>query len=228
MAAELSSIYDKLYNDGIQKISSGQYEMDDLIDSPFDKRLGITLVIRPNEHVKNQIRKFLADLHTIEPQQYYYPSSDMHITVMSIIACYEEFDLNQIALQDYIDLIRESIPSQKHIEISFKGITASPSCIMIQGFPQQSLLDELRNSLRTAFKNSSLQQTIDKRYSIQTAHATVVRFRKPLRSKENVLKMIEKYKDYDFGKAIINEMELVCNDWYMRDKFVTTLFRFKV
>jgi len=228
MSAELISNYNKLYNDAIEKIRSDQYETDDLIDSPLDKRSGVTLLIRPNEHVRHRILKFLAALQSIEPEQYYYPSSDIHVTVLSIISCYEEFDLNQIAVPDYINLIRESIPSQKNIEISFKGITASPSCIMIQGFPQQPVLDELRNGLRTVFKNSSLQQSIDKRYSIQTAHATVVRFTKPFTAKQEFIKVLENFKDYDFGKASISEMELVYNDWYMRERFVKTLFRFKV
>ncbi|CAF1233626.1 unnamed protein product [Didymodactylos carnosus] len=227
MSAELISTYNKLYNDGIQKIRSDQYETDDLIDSPLDRRLGVTLLIKPDEHVRHRILKFLAALHAIEPQQYYYPSSDMHVTVMSIISCYEGFDLKKIAVQDYIDLICKCLPSQKNIGIDFKGITVSPSCIMIQGFPQQPVLDELRNSLRTAFKTSSLQQSIDKQYSIQTAHVTVVRFTKPLTAKEEFIKMLEHFKDYDFGTATISEMELVHNDWYQREKFVKTLFRFK-
>ena len=228
MSAELISIYNKLYDDGMQKIRSNQYETDDLIGSSLDKRRGITLLIRPNEHVRARILNFLTDLQAIEPEQYYYPSSDMHVTVMSIIACYEEFDLNQIVIQDYINLIRENISSQKNIEIKFKGITASPSCIMIQGFPQQSFLDDLRNSLRTAFKMSSLQQSIDKRYSLQTAHATVVRFIKPFAAKEEFIKLLEDFKEYDFGTSTISEMELVFNDWYMSEKIVKTLFRFKL
>jgi 2'-5' RNA ligase len=99
---------------------------------------------------------------------------------------------------------------------------------MIQGFPQQPVLDELRNNLRTAFKTSSLQQSIDKRYSLQTAHATVVRFTKPFTAKEEFTKVLENFKDYDFGTATISEMELVYNDWYLREKFSKTLCRFKV
>ncbi|CAF0796732.1 unnamed protein product [Adineta steineri] len=228
MSTELINIYNKLYNDSIQKIKSDQYEMDDQIDSSLDKRSGITLLIRPDEQVRHRILKFLADLQAIEPEQYYYPSSDMHITVMPIIACYEEFDLNQIVVQDYIDLIQKCLSSQKNITIKFKGITASPSCIMIQGFPQQQALDELRNDMRTVFKASPLQQSIDKRYSLQTAHITVVRFRKPFTAKEEFLKMLENFKDYDFGETTINELELVHNDWYLRDNFVKTLVRFKV
>ena len=228
LSPSLINIYNKLYEDGIEKLRSDQYVTDDLIDSPLDKRRGIALVIRLNGSVKERIMEFLNALQAIEPNQYYYPPSDIHVTVIAIIDCYEEFDLNQIEIQNYIDVIHESIPSEKTIEISFKGITASPSCIMIQGFPQQSRLDELRNNLRTTFKASLLEQTIDKRYVMQTSHATVVRFTKPFTAKEQFLKVIENYKDYDFGTTTINEMELVYNDWYLKEKFVKTLFRFKV
>lgn len=228
MSAELINIYNKLYNDGMEKIRADQYQTDDLITSSSDKRFGLALVIRLAEDVKGRILEFLADLQAIEPHQYYYPSSDIHITVLPIIDCYEGFDFNQIAIQDYIDLIGQSISSPQNIEINFKGITASPSCIMIQGFPQQSVLDDLRNSLRSAFKTSSLQQTIDTRYFLRTAHATVVRFTQPFTAKEEFLQVLENLKDYDFGKATISEMELVYNDWYVREKFVKTLFRFKI
>ena len=229
MSTELINIYNKLYNDGMEKIRADQYQTDDLItSSSADQRFGLALVIRPDEHVKERILKFLAALQAIEPHQYYYPSSDIHITVLPIIDCYVGFDFNQIEVQDYIDLINQSISSPQNIEIDFKGITASPSCIMIQGFPQQSALDDLRNGLRTAFKTSSLQQTIDTRYFLRTAHATVVRFTQPFTAKEEFLQVLEKFKDYDFGKATISEMELIYNDWYVREKFVKTLFRFKV
>ena len=152
----------------------------------------------------------------------------MHVTVMSIITCYDGFDLEQIAVDDYVNLIHQCLRSQTKIRISFKGITASPSCIMIQGFPQQSVLNELRNSLRAAFKTSSLQQTIDQRYSIQTAHVTAVRFTKLFTAKDKFIEVLEDFKNYDFGETTISEVELVHNDWYQREKFVKTLFRFNI
>ncbi|UJR20096.1 hypothetical protein I4U23_023230 [Adineta vaga] len=228
MSIELINIYNKLYMDSIEKIQSDQYETDPMIDSLVDKRFGITLIIKPDEHINRQIQKFLTDLHTIEPDQYYYPSSDIHITVLPIISCHEGFDLDQLSIQDYIDLIREYLFLEGKLEIHFKGITASSSCIMIQGFPKQSSFNELRNKLKTAFKASSLQQDIDKRYSIQAAHATVVRFRKPFIAKDKFLKVLENYRDYDFGTMTVNEMELVFNDWYLKEKIVKSLHRFKL
>ncbi len=220
--------YTKLYNDAIQKIKSDNYQTDQLIDSSSDKRLGLTLIIRPDNSVCTKIQSFLNELKSIEPNQYYYPDSDIHITVLSIISCYQGFDLARIAIPDYIDRIAMSLPVQKEIEIKFKGITLSPSCIMIQGFMSDNTLNEIRDQLRINFKSSVLEQTIDTRYSIQTAHSTVVRFRTALTQKNEYLKVLEDYRNHCFGTFKTHTLELVCNDWYQRKKNVEELYRFKI
>lgn len=225
---DLIAHYKELYIDSIQKIKSDQYSTDQLMDSPFDRRRGVTLVIRPNDTIRRNIQSFLNELRSIEPDQYYQPDSDIHVTVMSIISCYNEFDLNDIHVPHYVDLIQKSIPSDKSIEISFKGVTASPSCIMVQGFPGDQTLNSIRDRLRINFKESGLQQSIDLRYSIEGAHATVVRFRKPLTKKEDYLKLLEHYREYNFGTMSTDNIELVYNDWYQRKEFVRQLNQFKI
>jgi len=217
-----------LYTNGIEKIKSDQYELDDLLDSPLDKRRGISLVIKPNEQVAQRIQHFLDILKHIEPGQYYYPTTDLHITVMALISCYDGFDMDQIKVEDYIDLIQKILPKQTKIEINFQGITASSGCVMIQGFPQQTVLHDIRNSLRTAFKTSTLQQSLDHRYPLRTAHITAARFRTPFTAKEEFLQTLENFRNYDFGISTINEIEFVYNDWYLKEQFTKTLFRFSI
>ena len=101
----LMEYYDNLYKDAILKIRSDNCQTDNLIDSPSDNRFGITLIIRPNIQIRNRVQKFLSELKAVEPDQYYYPNSDIHVTIMSIISCYKGFDLEQITLTDYVDLI---------------------------------------------------------------------------------------------------------------------------
>ncbi|WP_266204830.1 2'-5' RNA ligase family protein [Pontibacter kalidii] len=220
--------YDTLYKASIEKISSGQYQLDPLLDSPNDNRFGITLLLRPDEQTKQHIQAFLGELKAVDPAQYYYPASDIHITVMSIISCYSGFALGQISVPAYVELIRESIPTRREINISFKGITASPSCAMVQGFMLDATLNELRENLRVNFKHSGLEQSIDKRYTIQTAHATVVRFRKEITHLGAFLQVLEKYRNHDFGTFRAQALELVYNDWYQREKHVQVLHRFEL
>jgi 2'-5' RNA ligase len=223
----LAEHYHKLYTESIAKISAGNYETDHLIDSDTDQRFGITLIIRPDTATKGKIQQFLTEAKAIEPDQYYYRNTDIHITLMSIISCYDGFDLKDIHVENYIQLIQQVLARHKRFKIQFKGLTASPSCILIQGFLTDTL-NEIRDDLRAGFKNSDLQQSIDKRYAIQTAHSTVIRFRSELENKNALVQLIEKYRDFDFGTFQVKQIELVYNDWYQREKFVKKLHQFSL
>lgn len=87
---------------------------------------------------------------------------------------------------------------------------------------------QIQNNLRANFRNSTLEQSIDKRYTIQTSHATVVRFRKPLHNKNSLLKAIEALRNYSFGTFTVNAFELVFNDWYNRQAHRQNLYRFEL
>jgi 2'-5' RNA ligase len=224
---DLSQHYNQLYNASVETIAANRYQMDTQIDAATDNRFGITLVIRPDTAIKNKIQGFLDELRAIDPEQYYYPDSDIHITVLSIISCYEGFDLNTISIPDYVAIIEKSLAGIQTTTINFQGITASSSAIMLQGFTDSDSLNDLRNNLRNHFVNSGLEQSIDKRYSIQTAHATVARFRKKIRSTEKLIETLEKYRNFNFGNFKVEKYNLVYNDWYQREKLVKELHEFR-
>src|SRR5690606_29085962 len=100
----LKEHYNTLYKTSVRKISSDNYEIDPLIRADNDARFGISLLIKPPLEIKNEIQKFLHELQTIEPNQYYYPNTDIHITVLSIISCYEGFRLSNIKVSDYVSV----------------------------------------------------------------------------------------------------------------------------
>ncbi|MHC0447711.1 2'-5' RNA ligase family protein [Flavobacterium sp. 3-218] len=212
----LTEHYNDLYKSSSEIISAGKYSIDSELKNESDSRFGITLLIRPNGETKANIQAFISELKKAEPDQYFYPDSDIHITVMSIISCSEGFTLNQISPNEYIEVICRSLVDVEKISINFKGITASPSALMIQGFPSDETLNNLRNRLRENFKNSGLQQSIDSRYSISTAHATVMRFQEKLHNPKKLIEIAERFRDYDFGTFEVKNLELVYNDWYQR------------
>lgn len=223
---DLKKHYNHLYSDAIEKIKTNKYTIDYQIDSTTDNRLGITVIIRPSLAVKTKLQEFINELKKNNPNQYYYSNSDIHITLLSIISCYDGFDLKTISIPEYIKIIQKSIETVNGFEINFKGVTASSSAIMIQGFIKDDSLNHLRNNLRTNFKNSSLQQSIDTRYTIQTAHSTIMRFRKEIIDKEALLETLEKHKTFDFGKFKVKNIELVHNDWYQRKQYTEQLYYF--
>lgn len=225
---ELEAHYEQLWVNAIQKFRSGEFKLDHKISDPADDRYGLTLLIRPTLEIRLRISEMLRDLHPFAPDQYYYPVSDMHITALSIISCQPGFTLQQIDTSEYIQTIRSAVDQITPFQINFRGLTASPSALMICGYPENESLNKLRNLLRTSFEKTSLYHTIDKRYKLQTAHITALRFSNKLSDHENFVQKLQSIKDISFGIDTIQELELVVNDWYQRKEKVTPVKRFVI
>lgn len=222
----LKTHYSQLYQGAIAAFHSNNYEIDPWLDSDTDDRFGLSLIIRPTDATKQKIQKFLKEIEYFEPNQYYYPNPDIHVTVISIISCYSGLKLSQLPIPEYICIIENCLKNLPPIHITFKGVTASPSCVMIQGFMAGNGLNMLRDRLRQAFKNSGLEESMDERYHIQTAHATVFRFKEPLRDKNQFIQTVERYRDFDFGVFRVEAIELVFNNWYHQEASVVKLHQF--
>ncbi len=117
---------------------SNRLIVDPLIHSTQDTRRGITALAyldKNNKQVIDKISKFLTAVNKIEPEQYFYPRTDLHVTILSIISCIEGFTLSTINVDDYIKVFNHVMAECPPIAINFNGVTASESCIVIQGFP---------------------------------------------------------------------------------------------
>lgn len=222
----LDAHYSNIAQFSLEKIKNNQYEIDRLIKNLDDSRRGLTVLARPNEEVKSKLQYFISELRLIEPEQYYYPNSDIHTTILSIISCYPDFSLKSISIPDYIEIINNSIREIPPFSIQYKGAILSPSGIIIKGYPENNVLLELRNRLRQNFKSSHLEQSLDKRYTLQTAHSTIMRFSNPLKQKDKLIQLVKEFNDYDFGPFTVNKIEFVYNDWYQRAEHVKLLGKF--
>jgi len=222
----LQAQYDQLWHTACAHFARREFLFDDLLDNPRDDRRGVTVLIRPTREVVANIQDFLTGAQALEPEQYYYHPTEIHVTVLSIISCYAGFRLPDLALAAYCDLIQAALRDVPPLTIQFTGLTASPACIMIQGFPLTEHLDTLRAALRARFKQSTLAYTIDTRYTITTAHCTVMRFKKNLLNPQRFLDYIAHYRQANFGSSLITDVEFVYNDWYQRRDQSRLLARF--
>jgi 2'-5' RNA ligase len=220
--------YNALREAATRQLAEGTAELDAWLDSPQDTRRGLTLLARPPAHLTAAIGEMLADFRLLEPDQYYYPASDMHLTILSIISCYPAFTLDLIDPSAYRQAVRAITQTSEPFTITYAGLTASPGTIMVQGFPDGPGLERLRAATRAHFQSSGLQQSIDLRYSIQTAHATVLRFRRPLRNPARLLEKLAQYQHQFIGSFAVNSVELVYNDWYQRARNTVLLEEFQL
>ncbi len=220
--------YDQTLEVGVAQLETGNYSVDPFLVSPEDSRYGITLLIRPNLSICSEIQDFLSALKTIDPNQYYYPDSDIHVTVLSIISCFEGFQLNQIQTKEYILRISKALKDLEPFDLEFKGVTLSSGAVMIRGHMLTEQLNQMRENLRNEFRNSSLLHSIDQRYAIFTAHSTVVRYRYPIENVPAWIHTIREYQNRYFGIQQVNQLELVFNDWYQRKDKVSLIKLFKL
>jgi 2'-5' RNA ligase len=147
---------------------------------------------------------------------YYYPSAEVHVTILPIISAYPGFTLSMIEPLAYQQAVRHSIACSGPFTLTYTGVTASAGAILLQGFPQDETLQYLREQLRTVFQQSALSHSIDARYPLFTAHATLVRFRSPLRNPARVVDWIQAHAQALLGSFTVDTLELVYNDWYHR------------
>ncbi|TDM51377.1 hypothetical protein [Aliivibrio fischeri] len=213
----LKTIYDEMWDSSYPKIESGQCDIDTLISDPNDTRRGVTALAylqNNNNEVSRKITDFLCELRKVEPEQYYYPEEELHLTILSIISCISGFQLDNINDFSYVEIFKQCIQGPESIDIKFKGVTTSTSCVVIQGFPIGEGLNELRNKFRNRYKESSLHTTIDSRYRLSTAHVTAVRFTSQLINQQKVTDVLNRYRYFDFGTISFTEFELVFNNWY--------------
>ncbi|WP_215224122.1 mutarotase [Echinicola shivajiensis] len=224
----LDAHYSNIAQPSLEKIKNNQYEIDELIENLDDSRRGLTVLARPNEEVKSKFQYFISKLRLIEPEQYYYPNSDIHTTILSIISCYPDFSINDISTTEYIEVINKSINEIPSFTIQYRGAILSPAGIIIKGYPENNILQELRTRLRQDFKKSHLEQSLDKRYTLQTAHSTIMRFSNPIKQKDKLIQLVNEFNEHDFGSFKVKNIEFVFNDWYQKSKNTQKLADFQL
>lgn len=214
----MQAIYDDMWRSAYPKIQQGNYTIDPCLSGQEDRRRGMTVLSYLSQSTKlcNTISQFLDEIKSLEPEQYYYPVSDLHQTVLGIITCVDDFLLAGNERTAYCDVVRQALANIPEFTIRYQGITLSDSCVILQGFIDSDALEETRQSLRKAFGEATLHSTMDARYPIVTAHSTIIRFKQTLRNEQKLLDLLERYRSFYFGDLKVSELVLVTNDWYQK------------
>ncbi|MEZ8629996.1 2'-5' RNA ligase family protein [Vibrio lentus] len=228
----IQSIYDDMWQRFEFALKHNEYELDPyLSDLENDTRRGITALAylnQGNRSTVNEIIRFQKEVRELEPEQYYHPSNELHLTILSVISCLPEFALTEIDVNPYIDVFRSALKNAGKIEIRYHGVSASPNCIVIQGFPTSDTLERLRNELRTQLTEAGVRVTFDSRYKLVTAHSSIIRFKAPLNDAQQLLALCQRYRNHDFGRVVLEDFELVFNNWYQNLDVTKSLAKYRV
>ncbi len=217
-------IYEQLWQDAVLAFARGKPDVDPyLSDKRADSRRGVTLVARPPQSVRDKVRDYLERLALVCSEQYIYRPEELHVTVLSIISGTSSWRSEIRQLASYRAVIGAVLSRQRSFRIRFRGITASPGSVMIQGFPMDDGLAGIRNELRTAFAKDGFSRLLDRRYRISTAHITALRFRPPGVNAAGFLALLQEGREMDFGEMHVTNLQLIWGDWYASANIVRAL-----
>ena len=169
------------------------------------------------------VNSFLRELAAAAPGQYFYRPDELHVTVLAVIpgsAAWREKIRDLAAIQAVIGKI---LQRRRPFVISFRGITASPDAVMIQGFPESEALMEIRDELREVLRNNHLGGDFDRRYKINTAHITVMRFGTVRADWKAFVGLLKANRQTDFGDTRVRTLQLLWGDWYASAQSVRTI-----
>jgi 2'-5' RNA ligase len=227
--ARLKRRYDEIWRAARGKIRHGGIECDEILaKGVLDRRRALTLIARPSAEVRQKVRRFLRELSRIEPEQYYYPVSDLHLTILCAHHATVRHARFLRKLEGFVAAVDAALRGSEPMRIEFRGVTASAGAVVAQGFVEDGTLNELRDELRRQLGFRGLTEGLDVRYRLETAHMTLARFRAPLRDGRRFAESLEEARGRNFGVMETRNLSLVKNDWYMTRRQLGIVKRYRL
>ena len=216
--------YEQLFRQASAALTRNEPEIDaQLTDKARDARRGVTLIIRPAAPVRQAINTFLTELRTLAPGQYFYQPAEFHVTVISVIPGSVAWRQRVRQWPVYRAVLAEVIARHPAFTIDFRGVTASPGAVLIQGFPQADTLARIRDEIRAGLHRAGVGADLDARYQVTAAHVTAMRFQQPPADCTRLLAFLSANRERPFGETRVRTLPLIWGDWYASAERVKVL-----
>lgn len=219
----LGDFYDELCKGAREAMLDATVNVSPYLDDlARDRRLGLTLIVRPSADVAKALETVTSSLQTAAPGLLFpYDRARFHFTILSLIDAHESFHLEEYVLRTFEKPIQEVAPKFLPFSVTFRGVCATPSAIIAKGYPESGGLERLRGALREKLHSSGLGAGIDRRYRIEGAHVVLARFREQGDFRE-LITLLDTLKEAYLGRMWARQAQLVCNDFYMSPQKVQT------
>lgn len=206
---QLSSHYDRIWNESKDSILANNIVYD---PPPEDTspRWGISIVIKPSKVVSARISDVLPGLHKyLGDDQSYYDNANFHTTITTIEFYRSKFNKNDERVLQYKEILQTLINKFKTVRINYEGIVASKSGVLVQGFPIDNTLQEIRGMFREALEENSLLNGPETEHPRQTAHSSLAVFLSPILDPEGLVQFIDENRHLKFGLSEADSIDLV-------------------
>lgn len=151
----------------------------ELLRPGTDSRYGVNIICRPSEELTRSIVDIQKHLRAHEPDQYYYPHSELHLTLLEICHSRTPKEVAEVIskLRPLLSCLFKDVHSI-HLQNPEFGFDTHACAVAF--LPADDSLQFDRAHLAQVLTASGIP--IDSRYASQSAHVTVMRYVAPLRS----------------------------------------------
>jgi 2'-5' RNA ligase len=219
------TLYDSIYQDNITYIRNGNILVDEyLATGAKDLRRGLSLII-PLSQITESYEAMVEGFRILAPEQYYYPTSNLHITVFDYIAARDAFARSTSIEQTYIRVTDDIVKSLASFAIVFKGIVFSREAGLLKGYDDGSVT-ALRERIRKRLKDDGLPNM--ERYQSMSVHSTFMRFTKKIDNAQSFSSELELRREVELGIETVKRIVLVEHDWYNRKNLNRTIKEYEL
>ena len=195
--------------------------INELRNPESDQRNGVNVIARPSVAIRDRIFSIQNGLRIVEPDQYYYPSFDLHLTVLEICSGTESSQANQIfeQLSHLVPGIFQELTSPRIEQPSLRFDNQAGVVV----FQQVGALNEVRQELSQRLVNHGIN--VAPRYATCSAHITFMRYLKQLSGNSAQLETAAQI----LGAWQLDEFWLTCgSNWYGMNSRIKEVGPFKI
>jgi len=160
-----------------------------------------------------------------DARQYYFPKSDIHITVFEFVSSRPDFRKYEGNIHLFKKVTERVLSDFGRFEIELVGTVFTNSSGLVAGVDGGKLI-EIRERLRKELKTVGIEPL--ERYRSISSHISFMAFRTKPKSEEHLLSLIEKTKEMNMGVIEVSTVELVEQDWYSREKNRKLIWKYKL
>ena len=156
---------------------------------------------------------FISPFIESDDCQYYFPKSDIHITVFEFVSSRPDFRKYAGDVQLFDKVAEGVLVNSGRFEIDLIGTVFTRGSGLIAGIDGGRLIG-IRERLRSELKKVGFDPL--ERYRSTSSHISFMAFRNKPKSEGKLLSLIEKTREMDLGSIEVSTIELVEHDWYSR------------
>jgi hypothetical protein len=219
-ATRLGPIYDQMWTDAAPELAAGHIDSD-VVPQDGSRRWGVSAVVLPTTPVRDRLEDAAEQLgRRAGTNHIFYDRSNLHSTLRSIEFYRSDLTTADPRVATYICLLRDLASRFASIPILYKGLTATKTGVMAQGWDIGGVVQDFRLEFHDLLRACDLLTGPEAQAVRQTAHASLMVFTGELLHANALADFIALNRQTDYGISVSMQINLVI---YVRTKSTVAL-----